>query len=106
MTNYNEADLRKRFRIERDEWRPDGIDCEHPLCERFHANGCPEPGLRVEYVIIDTVTGNRAECDNWAETYTLRRDAKATLDRWIKSVLEGTARDYPSPDSSEVAVAN
>lgn len=74
-----------RFVIKRDEWRPDGMECEHPLCETIHKNWhdlrtgwCKKPaGKRVEYVIIDTQTDDRPnEC---CDGYPLKREAVAAL---------------------------
>lgn len=79
-----------RYRVEKDQWRPDGLDCTHPYCDRFHANGCPEPGLRTEWFILDTVTGERAEFDQ-AETYDLKRDATAALRRHLQRLEAGVA---------------
>lgn len=67
-----------RYEIHKEEWRPDGMDCQHPLCERFHTRGCPEPRLRTEWVIIDTLTGDRAAIAG-GQTYSTKREAKAAL---------------------------
>lgn len=72
-----------KYEIVKEEWQPDGLDCEHPLCERFHTNGCPEPAWRTEWVIIDKQTGERADF-NYGETYKLRRDAVAALKAHIQ----------------------
>lgn len=80
-------DAAYRYEIVKDEWQPDGLDCQHPLCERFHANGCPEPAWRTEWVILDKHTGVRADF-NHGETYKRRRDAVAALDAHLLR-LEG-----------------
>lgn len=70
-----------RYVIEKDEYIPDGLDCTHPLCDRFHRNGCPTP-TRVEWLIIDNSTGNRANINN-QNTYRRKRDAVAALNVFL-----------------------
>lgn len=73
-----------RYIIKRDEWIPDGMECEHPLCETMHKrwhdrNGwCKKPaGKRVEYVIIDTHTDDRP--NGYDCGFALKRDATSEL---------------------------
>ncbi len=72
-----------RFKIVKEQWVPDGIDCEHPLCERFHAKGCPEPALRTEWLIIDPETEERANFWDGEATYPLKREAVASLNKHL-----------------------
>lgn len=83
MTTRNISD-QTRFIIKRDEWSPDGMECEHPLCETMHKrwhdrNGwCKKPAAkRVEYVIIDTHTDDRP--NRCSDGYALKREAVAAL---------------------------
>lgn len=77
---------RPRYTIEKDEYTPDGLDCTHPLCDRFHRNGCPTP-TRVEWTIIDNLTGARADI-NYQATYERKRDAVAALNAFLSRQLE------------------
>lgn len=68
------------FEVVRVEWELHGIDCEHPLCERFHpqrrVNGervcaAPDP-VRKQWEIM-----HRGEREGQCEGYATRRDAVA-----------------------------
>lgn len=72
-----------RYIIEKDEYTQDGLDCTHPLCDRFHRKGCPTP-KRIEWVIIDTTTGRRADINHQA-TYSHKRDAVAALQKFLSN---------------------
>lgn len=49
------------------------IDCEHPMCDQFHRNGCPEPGIRSGWYIMDRETGYRSS--HASDEYERRADA-------------------------------
>ena len=53
--------------------------CEHPLCEKFHKNGCPTV-TRTEWIIIDTTTGERGDLE-YSGSYDLKRDAMKVINR-------------------------
>lgn len=72
-----------RFVPVKDEYQPDGLDCTHPYCERFHANGCPPAGIRVEWYVLDTETGERASITALSDTHRLKRDAQRAIDRYL-----------------------
>lgn len=70
--------------ITRVEWELHGIDCEHPLCERFHpqrrVNGewvcaAPDP-VRIQWEIM-----LRGERHGQCEGYATKRDAIAAAKR-------------------------
>lgn len=81
-----------RFVPEKQEWEPD-FDCEHPLCETLHRkwhrrNGreivCTKPlAPRIEWIILDTETGERARIHELSDAYELKRDAQRAIDRYI-----------------------
>jgi hypothetical protein len=72
-----------RYTIEKNEWTPDEQDCFHRYCDRFHANGCPAPGMRREWYILDHTTGDRANI-NSAATYNTKREAVAELELFLE----------------------
>ncbi len=72
------------FEIIKDTWEPDGLDCEHPLCERFHAKGCPPPAKRTEwYIIRKSTDSGRANTWDQCQPFDLKRDAVKSLKYWL-----------------------
>jgi hypothetical protein len=79
------------FKVIKEQWTPDGMDCEHPLCERLHKpfhkrDGqswyCAKPsGVRTEWQIVDDETGERLETDSGYYCWDLKRDAVQVLRR-------------------------
>lgn len=82
-----------RFVIKRDEWIPDGMECEHPLCETMHKrwhdrNGwCKKPAAkRIEYVVVDTHTDERVhQC---SDSYQLKRMAVLELTLFLNRLTD------------------
>lgn len=78
------------YKIVKQEWTPEGMDCEHALCDPLHkpyhkrsAHGlgwyCDKPQApRVEWLIEDTETGEPIEIDG-VLSYELKRDATKAL---------------------------
>lgn len=91
-----------RYKVVRQEWTPNW-DCDHPMCDPLHKrwhrrreNGlgweCHKPvAPQVEWIIVDTETGDRAEGGPLSESFELRRDAV----RCLKSFLLRQERTAP-----------
>lgn len=81
-----------RFVPEKQEYMPYS-DCEHPLCETLHRKWrvrrgyewvCEKPQApRIEWVIFDTETGERASQHELSDSYFLKRDAQRAIDRYL-----------------------
>lgn len=81
-----------RFIPVKDEYQPYS-DCEHPLCETIHRKWrvrrgyewvCEKPiAPRIEWVIVDTETGERASIPALSDAYFLKRDAQRDIDRYL-----------------------
>lgn len=83
-----------RYRVEKQEWTPNW-DCWHPLCETLHKRWrkfdsergrtvCFKPvAPQVEWIIIDTETGDRADEGALSESFELRRDAVRCLESFL-----------------------
>ena len=71
-----------QFAIVKDEFMQDNLDCEHPLCERFHQKGCP-PIRVVQWLVIDLKTNDRV---GRGEAYELRRDAVEVLNNHLSNI--------------------
>ena len=77
------------YKVVKQVWTPDGLECEHPLCERLHKPWhvregnkwyCDKPaGERTEWIIIDDVSGEQLV--DWAGhcCWDLKRDAVKAL---------------------------
>ena len=87
------------YKVVKQVWTPDGLECEHSLCERLHKPWhvregnkwyCAKPaGERTEWLIIDDETGENLETWFVQHSYDLKRDAVKAL----KSHLEILARE-------------
>ena len=66
----------KRFIAVKEEWVDDFAECDHKLCSRFHANGCP-PKNKSEWIIIDITTNERPTM--FSQSFELKRDTKNAL---------------------------
>lgn len=94
-----------RFVPEKQEYVPYS-DCEHPLCETLHrrwhkTNGrswyCEKPvAPRVEWVIFDTETGERASQHELSDSYRLKREAQAVINRYLEREQRKTERAVPT----------
>ena len=82
-----------RFTIIKNEWIPDGIECDHPLCDPLHkrwhdAKGeCEKPLYarpRIEWVVWDTTRNERAFN---GESFDRRKDAVAYLQRMLEKTV-------------------
>lgn len=81
-----------QFVPEKQEYMPYS-DCEHPLCETLHRKWrvrrgyewvCEKPQApRIEWVIFDTESGERARQHELSDSYDLKRDAQRAIDRYI-----------------------
>jgi len=81
-----------RFIPVKDEYMPYS-DCEHPLCDPLHRKWwvrrnyewvCEKPQApRIEWVIVDTETGQRAADAALSDAYSLKRDAQRVIDRFL-----------------------
>lgn len=68
----------------KDEWVMQ--ECEHPMCERFHKNGCPQV-KRVEWFIADSSTGLRTDINYLSGLYDRKRDALEAIRKYNGSSL-------------------
>lgn len=80
-----------RYKVVKEMWTPDGMDCEHPLCESIHKPYhertrhfpywfCNKPmAERTEWGINDTETGKHITVDGETR-FDLKRDAVKALE--------------------------
>lgn len=81
------------FEIKKETWELHGIDCEHPLCERFHPQrrvdgylvcAAPDP-VRTQWEIYE-----RGQRHGQCEGYATRRDAVAAALRINRHYIRKT----------------
>jgi hypothetical protein len=85
-----------RYIITKDEWTPDAMDCDHPLCDPLHKQWhvktgaykdqwyCDKPAApRVCWQVIDTTTGNVADLGDHETEYARKKDAVAALNFYL-----------------------
>ena len=82
------------YKVIKEVWTPDLLDCEHPLCSSIHkpwhkrqGNSwfCNKPiGERTEWFIVDAETNEPVQ--NWfvENPYNLKRDAVSALKQWLE----------------------
>lgn len=80
------------YKVIKQMWTPDGMECEHALCDPLHKPYHKRHGLgwycdkpmaeRTEWIIVDTATGEPLLI-NGELRYDLRRDAVKALNEHI-----------------------
>jgi len=78
------TDVTADFILVHETYSPD-IDCEHPMCDQFHKKGCPEPGIRSGWYIMDRETGYR--CTHASDEYERRAEAIREHNRYSGAPL-------------------
>lgn len=88
--NLNKGEIKMSYKVIKQMWTPDGMECEHALCDPLHKPYhkhwgqypfwyCDKPAAeRTEWIIVDTATGEPLLISGELR-YDLKRDAVNAL---------------------------